>query len=77
MNKGFEYQGKQYLWRNKELYRLPFERNLRYYQLKKVAKWGNRGYVLGSNRKSFGQLKKMTADVPWCFPVEEHFDTPF
>ena len=75
--KGFEYQGKKYLWHKKELYRLPFERNLRFYQLKKVAKWSDRGYILGSSRKSFGQLKIMTVDVSWTLPVEEHFDTPF
>lgn len=77
MNKGFEYQGKKYLWHKKELYRLPFDSKLRFYKLKKVARWSDRGYILGSSRKSFGQFKCMTIDVPWQFPVEDHSDLPF
>jgi len=58
MNNGFDYMGKRYLWKNKELYRLPFQSDLNFYGVKKCTKWKD-GYILGSQRKSLAQLKGM------------------
>lgn len=77
MNKGFEYANKRYVWHKKELYRMPFNSGFRYFGVLKCAKWVDKGYILGSQRKSFAQLKSMTVDVEWQLPIEKHVDTPF
>jgi len=78
--KGFTYQSKPYGWYKKELYKLPFENGKRGYNLLKCSKWIDRnlkhvGFKLGSDRKSFAQLKKMTHDID--VEIKEHKDTPF
>jgi len=77
MNKGFEYNGKKYIWHKKELYRLPFESHKRYFGVLKCAKWQDKGFMLGMQRKSFRQLESMTVDVGWSLPIVTHKDTPF
>lgn len=77
MNKGFEYNGKRYVWHKKELYRLPFESNKRFFGWLKCAKWLDKGFILGSQRKSFSQLQAITVDVEWSIPNEHNPDTPF
>jgi hypothetical protein len=76
MSKGFHYMGKCYVWHKKELYRLPFESNLKFYGVKKCAKW-NDGYYLGSHRKSLSQLQSMTVDVDELINIVEDKDCPF
>lgn len=75
--KGFEYMGKKYAWHNNELYRLPHKSGRNHYGICKCKKWGDKGYFLGSSRKSFNQLEEMTVDVePYEFDRgNEH--TPF
>jgi len=77
MNKGFYYANKKYIWHKKELYRMPFESGVRYFGVLKCAKWKDKGYILGSQRKSFRQLQAITVDVDYNLPIEEHLDTPF
>jgi|GEM_PF-4614339 len=80
-NKGFEYMGKPYVWKNKIIFRLPYEINNRCYGFLKVAKWikkGNHvGFVLGNHKKSFAQLKKMTTDVDVEIKESDCIDVPF
>ena len=78
--KGFTYKSKPYGWYKKELYKLPFENGKRGYNLLKCSKWLDKndkhvGFKLGSDRKSFAQLKKMTHDID--VEIKEHKDTPF
>jgi len=69
--------GKKYSWVKKELYRMPFQVGLRFYGVKKCAKWSDKGYFLGSHRKSFDQLKTMTVDVDYRVELNQHKDCPF
>lgn len=59
-----KYQGKVYVRDGEDLYRLPFQSNLKFYGQKAVAKWRindvHVGFILGSARKSFDQLDAMT-----------------
>jgi len=75
--KGFAYMGKMYVWKKKELYRMPYESNQRFYGMIKCAKWGERGYYLGRYPKSFAQLEAMTTDVDFTIEDEAHEDCPF
>ena len=75
--KGFEYAEKRYVWYKKELYRMPFASGLRFFGVLKCAQWLDKGYILGSQRKSFSQLESMTIDVDWTLQIEKHEDTPF
>ena len=63
--KGFTYLNKPYGWHNKKLYRLPYKHHKvnRWYNLLECAKWDNKGFFLGKDRKSFAQLKEMTSDI--------------
>ena len=74
---GFEYNGKIYGWKNKELYRLPQMIGDRFYSKIKCAKWGDKGYYLGADRKSHKQLKAMTYYINHEEEVIDHHDCPF
>jgi hypothetical protein len=60
--KGFSYSGKTYVWREGELYRLPYTAHLRSFGLLKCKRW-NDGYILGEDRKSGSQLQAMTTEI--------------
>ena len=78
--KGFIYSNKPYGWYNKKLYRLPYKHNKvnRWYNLLKCAKWDNKGYFLGKDRKSFMQLKQMTIEIKEVnLKVNKDSDCPF
>lgn len=77
MSKGFYYMGKTYVWHEKELYRLTYCVNRKWYKQIKCKKWLDRGYYLGTSKKSFLQLKQMTIDVPEIIEIQTHSDTPF
>ena len=55
----FKYKSLTYGWFQKELYRLPYNKDLRYYELKKLKPTGNR-YNLGGCKKSIKQLEFLT-----------------
>lgn len=75
--KGFHYLGKIYVWKQSELYRLPFHSGLRCYGVKKCAKWKD-GAILGNGvKKSASQLEAMTETLELDFEFQEHSDTPF
>ena len=69
--------GKVYVWKRKELYRMPYESNSRFYGMIKCARWGERGYYLGRYPKSFAQLEAMTTDVDVTIEDVPHEDCPF
>lgn len=78
-NKGFEYMGKPYGWSEKRLYRLPYKMKTinRWYGLLEVAKWENKGFILGNHRKSHLQLKEMTVDIDVVVDEDDDDFLPF
>jgi len=76
MNNGFEYMGKTYVWYKNELYRMPMQVGRNFYGLKKCKPW-NDGYIIGSSRKSMGQLIGMTTQIEAVIPVFDWPDCPF
>jgi hypothetical protein len=74
--KGFQYLGKVYVWHKKELYRLPYNVDFRYYGLLKCKPWQD-GYNLGNKRKSMKQLQSMTVTIKSDFRFQVHEDVPF
>ena len=73
---GFYYMDKTYIWYKKELYRMPFQCELRFYGVKKCARWKD-GYYLGTNKKSLSQLMSMTHKIDKEMPIFESDHIPF
>ena len=77
IHKGFNYSRKTYIWKNGELYRLPFSSVGRTYGLKKVTQ-KNSFFVIGNGvRKSMSQVLGMTIDIEVDFTFPESKDVPF
>lgn len=60
---GFEYKGLNFGWKDKDLYRLPSEKNLRHYPLKKIPKIKvglKQGYRVARDKKTVEQLMELT-----------------
>jgi hypothetical protein len=76
IHKGFKQQNKIYIWKEGNLYRLPFFENKRAYGLLKCKPWRD-GFIVGNQRKSKAQLKGMTTDVEVDFQFIESKDTHF
>ena len=74
---GFRFDGKLYGWKNKQLYRLPQIIGKRFYSLKKCGKWMDKGYYLGSQRKSHDQLEAMTCFIDHEIEEIKDSDVPF
>lgn len=79
---GFEYKGLNFGWKNKILYRLPSEKNLRNYPLKKLnpIKIGNKtGYRVVKDKKTIDQLMEITEIINFEYIVNGHKnqDCPF
>lgn len=78
---GFKYMGKVYVWKDKELIRMPFESGKMCFGKKKVAKWivngKHYGFVLGNIKKSFSQLEFMTEVINYENNEFEINDMPF
>ena len=74
--KGFRYLGKTYIFKEADLFRLPFESNLRFYGIHKCKKWKD-GFILGDKRKSKSQILSMLTDIETDFKFIEEKDCPF
>jgi len=65
---GFIYKGVRYAWKNKKLYRLPFERNLRTYRLKEIPQYvfkSTQVYNVQRSKLTINKLKFLTEKVDW------------
>lgn len=65
---GFEYHGIFFCWKNKELFRMPFNRGLRYYskrKLKPTIRNTSIGYVIDGDFKSLNTLKDLTEKIEY------------
>jgi len=75
--KGFHYLGKIYIFKETDLFRLPFESHLRFYGINKCKRWKD-GFILGNGiRKSKGQILSMLSDIKTDFKFIEEKDCPF
>ena len=77
---GFTHKGQPYGWYKKELYRLPFTKQLRSYSLKQLSliKIGNKqGYRVSKDKLSLQQLKCMTKEIDFKINIFTNSDTPF
>jgi hypothetical protein len=79
---GFEYKGFNFGWKDKKLFRLPSEKNLRNYPLKelKLIKIGNKeGYRVVRDKKTINQLMEITETINFKYIVngKKHVDCPF
>lgn len=78
MNRAFNYMGKVYVWHDRELYRLPYCVNLKWYKTLKCKRWRVTGFYLGSSKKSKLQVEEMLKngfEIP--FDPATHDDMPF
>jgi len=77
---GFTYNGTRFGWKNKKLYRLPFEANNRSYGLKEIKPLLTGTticYNIRKNRFTINALERMTEEVDWKVKVIKSEDCPF
>jgi len=77
---GFIYNHITFCWDKKELYRMPYERNLRTYEKRKLKqkKQGNSfGYSIDGDFKSMKTIKQLTDKINYIEIVEKDKDCPF
>lgn len=79
-NYGFEYMGVRYGWSKKQLYRLPFIRSNRSYDLKLISPiviGSTTVYNVQRNKITINRIKSFTKTVNWDVEVLEIPDCPF
>tara|TARA_R110000772_G_scaffold35637_9_gene85853 strand:+ start:3897 stop:4157 length:261 start_codon:yes stop_codon:yes gene_type:complete len=79
---GFDYKGFSFGWKDKALYRLPSEKNLKNYPLKilSIIKVGNKeGYRVVREKKTIDQLKEITEVINYKYVINggKSKDCPF
>jgi len=77
---GFIYKGVRYAWKNKKLYRLPFERNLRTYRLKEIPQYvfkSTQVYNVQRSKLTINKLKFLTEKVDWNIQTIVEDECPF
>lgn len=77
---GFEYLGVRYGWKNKKLYRLPFERCLKSYGLKEINPiiiGSTTCYNIQRHKLTINKIKRITTNVDWSVSVLSEIDCPF
>ena len=79
-NFGFIYKGVRYGWKDKKLYRLPFERNLKTFGLLEVPAYVFKTttvYNVQRTKLTINRLKLMTENVNWQINEISSPDVPF
>jgi hypothetical protein len=77
---GFEYVGIRYGWNNKKLYRLPYFKNKRAYQLleiKPIIIGKTIVYNVQRNKITINKLKQRTVKIDWSITVIQDQICPF
>lgn len=77
---GLNYLGVRYGWKDKELYRLPFERNNKTFGLKFIKPvfiGSTKCYNLQRNKITINRLKILTEKVDWDLEIVKDKDCPF
>lgn len=78
--KGFIYKGVRHAWKDKKLYRLPFERNKRTFGLKEVPMYVFKTtavYNVQRDKLTFLKLKGRTESISWKVDVLIDDEYPF
>ena len=79
-NYGFIYKGVRYAWKNKKLFRLPFERNKRTFGLKEVPQYvfkTTQVYNIQRDKLTILKLKERTEKVNWNVEILIEDEIPF
>ena len=66
---GFKYFDKTYCWKNKKLYRMPFNSMLRWHsirELKQIKNGVTIGYCIDRKFKSLKALKELTYEINYA-----------
>ena len=69
---GFVYKEVRYAWKDKKLYRLPFERNLRTFGLKEIPQYvfkSTQVYNVQRDKLTMLKLKERTQKVNWSVEI--------
>jgi hypothetical protein len=77
---GFEFDGVLYCWKNKELYRMPYTKNNRSYQKRKLNLQkigGSYGYFICGVAKSLFNLESITKKIEYKETFTIASDCPF
>ena len=77
---GFIYKGVRYAWKNKKLFRLPFERNKRTFGLKEIPQYvfkTTQVYNVQRDKLTILKLKERTLKVDWYVNVVVEDEIPF
>ena len=77
---GFIYKGVRYAWKDKQLFRLPFERNLRTFGLKEIPQYvfkTTQVYNVQRDKLTILKLKERTVKVDWYVNVVVEVEIPF
>lgn len=77
---GFIYKGVRYGWKDKNLYRLPFERNKRTFGLKQIPQYvfkSTQVYNIQRDKLTILKLKERTVNVNWTVEEIEDNEIPF
>lgn len=77
---GFIYKGVRYAWKEKKLYRLPFERNKRTFGLKEIPQYVFKTtcvYNVQRDKLTTLKLKERTVNVLWHVDVFIDDGVPF
>lgn len=77
---GFIYKEVRYGWKEKQLYRLPFEKNKRTYGLLIIPQYvfkSTQVYNVQKTKLTINRLKNLTKKVNWNVDIVEHSDLPF
>ena len=77
---GFVYKEVRYAWKDKKLFRLPFERNLRTFGLKEIPQYvfkTTQVYNVQRDKLTILKLKERTVKVDWYVNVVVEDEIPF
>jgi hypothetical protein len=77
---GFIYKEVRHAWKNKKLYRLPFERNNRTFGLKEIPQYvfkSTQVYNVQRVKITILKLKERTVSVDWSVEVFVEDEIPF
>jgi hypothetical protein len=77
---GFIYKGVRYAWKDKKLFRLPFERGKRTFRLKEIPMYVFKAtplYNVQRDKRTYNKLKEKTVCVNWSVEVFVEDNIPF
>ena len=77
---GFVYKGVRHAWKDKKLFRLPFERNLRTFGIKEIPQYVFKTtcvYNVQRTKLTILKLKERTISVDWSVKVFVEDEIPF